>query len=116
MGLTLAPGAGAMLWDKMGFTALFTALMPLWIWGAAASRISGGRVSALGIRLRALSREKGHTRRRATRAHSRQKTHLGTFRNTRRSTCTASTSHPAEILRLTSFRKTASMLRLLISQ
>ena len=53
--------------------------------------------------------EKGQTSRRATRAQSRQKLHLGALRRSSRSTSTASTSQPAVRLRLITVRNSSSI-------
>ena len=66
-------------------------------------------VSPLGSRLAGLSMENGSISRRATTPSSRTLDHLGAFRKTVRNTSTASTSQLAEMLRLTSFKKTAAM-------
>ena len=89
-------------------------LTPLVMVGAGADCTATGlTVSALGIRLSALSMENGSTSRSATMPQSRTFIHLGERFDTRRSTSTASTSQLAEMLRFKSFKKTAAMVSLL---
>ncbi len=64
----------------------------------------GLKVSALGIRLNALSKERGTTNRRATIPHRRTVIHLGVFFNTNRSSTTAKISQLAAILMFRVFR------------
>ena len=89
-------------------------LTPLVMVGAGADCTATGlTVSALGIRLSALSMENGSTSRSATIPQSRTFIHLGERFDTRRSTSTASTSQLAEMLRFKSFKKTAAIGSLL---
>ena len=89
-------------------------LTPLVMVGAGANCTTAGlTVSALGIRLNALSMENGRTSRSATMPQSRTFIHLGERFDIRRSTSTASTSQLAEMLRFKSFKKTAAIGSLL---
>lgn len=67
-----------------------------------------GTVSALGIRLSALSNENGQISRTATAAHSAQGSHFGAFASSRRRTTTARMSQPAAMLMFSILRNTAS--------
>ena len=75
--------------------------------------ILAGIVSLLGIRLRLLSNENGHTSRMATRPQSRQKTHLGAFFKSSLARTTASISQLAVMLMLRILRNNAFMINLL---
>ena len=89
-------------------------LTPLVMVGAGANCTAVGlTVSALGIRLKALSMENGSVSRSATIPQSRTFIHLGERFDIRRSTSTASTSQLAEMLRFKSFKKTAAIGSLL---
>ena len=89
-------------------------LTPLVMVGAGSNCTAAGlTVSALGIRLNALSMENGRTSRSATMPQSRTFIHLGERFDPRRSTSTASTSQLAEMLRFKSFKKTAAIGSLL---
>jgi hypothetical protein len=70
-------------------------------------------VSALGIRLSALSMENGKSSRTATIPQSRTLIHLGAFLNTNRSSRTARTSQLADMLMLTIFKKISFIADLL---
>ena len=97
-----------------GSEALSMIFTPLVMVGAGSNCTTAGlTVSALGIRLNALSMENGRTSRSATMPQSRTFIHLGERFDTRRSTSTASTSQLAEMLRFKSFKKTAAMVSLL---
>ena len=100
-GLALATGSGANCSARMGLTTRFTESIPEVISGAGERRISGETVLALGIRLRALSRETGHTSRRATSPQRMTFIHLGAFFSRNRAAVTASTTQTAQMLRLT---------------
>ena len=111
-GLILAPSIGVLDWLMIGFTTLFTAEIPLLIAGVVSIPISRGMVSALGIKLNALSMENGQIRRTATMPQSRTLTHFGAFLNKNLKASTTSTSQLAEILMLMIFRKSSDMVSL----
>ena len=81
---------GANVSPRTGLTALLTAGMPLLMAGVSYWMLWALKVSALGIRLNALSKEKGTTSRRATIPHKRTAIHFGAFFNRNRSSTTAS--------------------------
>ena len=66
--------------------------------------------SSLGTRLRALSKETGHTSRTATSPHRRQLIHLGAFFSSGRKMITAAMSQLAAMLMLHSLVKIAAIL------
>ena len=63
----------------IGFTTLSIELTPVEISGVQSIMISGLMVSALGIKLNALSKLNGQINRKATIPHSRTWIHLGAF-------------------------------------
>ena len=65
-GFALATGSGAKVSVMLGLITLLIAGTPVWIVGSGDIMISGLMVSALGIRLNALSIENGHSKRTAT--------------------------------------------------
>ena len=89
---------------------LLNAWIPLFTIGSCV-RVSavGLMVSALGIRLKELSKETGHTKRTATIPHKIQESHLGAFLRSMRRRITARTSHPAAILMFSNFKKIFSI-------
>ena len=112
-GFALAPGAGA---SELPITGLITLLMagtPVWIEGTVSIMIPGLIVSALGIRLNALSMENGKASRTATMPQSRTLTHFGAFFRTNRNNNTVRTSQLADMLMFTMFRNRSLMICLL---
>ena len=99
---------------SVGLTALFIAFIPLLMAGLVSIPIFSGIVSALGIRLNALSMENGQINRTATIPQSNTLTHLGAFFSTSLSINTARTSQLAEILMLMIFKK-SSFIAILLS-
>ena len=112
-GFTLAPAIGVLDWLMIGLTALFIAFIPLLMVGVVFIPMFGGMVSALGIRLNALSMENGKASRTATMPQSRTLTHLGAFFKTNRSNSTARTSQLADMLMLMIFKKSSFIVNLL---
>ena len=112
-GFALAPGAGA---SELPITGLITLLMagtPVWTEGTVSIMILGLIVSALGIRLNALSMENGKASRTATIPQSRTLTHLGAFFKTNLRISTARTNQLAEMLMLMIFKKSSFIANLL---
>ena len=72
-------------------------------------RMVGEMVSALGMRLKALSREKGKMSRTPTMPHSSTWAHFGARFSTRRAKSTANTSQLAEILMFTTCKNSSVM-------
>lgn len=66
--------------------------------------------SALGCKLNSLSMEKGKISLTATTPHNKQLTHLGIFRNKKRTHNTANINQPAVMLIFKSFKKTSPIL------
>ncbi len=89
----------------IGFTTLSIELTPVEISGVQSIMISGLMVSALGIKLNALSKLNGQINRKATIPHSRTLIHLGAFFKTTRKSTTARISQDAAILIFTIFKK-----------
>ena len=112
-GFTLAPAIGVLDWLMIGLTALFIAFIPLLMVGVVFIPMFGGMVSALGIRLNALSMENGKASRTATMPQSRTLTHLGAFFKTSLSISTARISQLADMLMLIIFKKSSFIVNLL---
>ena len=112
-GFALAPAIGVLDRLIMGLTALFIAFIPLLMVGAVSIPMFSGIVSALGIRLNALSKENGQINLIATIPQSRTSTHLGAFFNTNLRTSTVRTSQLADMLILTTFKKNSFIANLL---
>ena len=106
-GLALYSAVGMKVSAMASFTTVLTGSMPVWTVGVGSVMSWGVTTSALGIRLRALSMEKGHSSRTATSPHSSTLIHLGAFFSRNRAAMTASTSQLAEKDRLTIFKKTS---------
>ena len=94
----------------MGFTALFTAAMPVFICGAGESNIPSGRVLMPGLMLRVLLKEKGNTSRREGSTHKNASKRLPARLKIGRRISKASTVQPAEMLMFTIFRKISDIL------
>ena len=89
------------------------AATPVWTEGTVSIMIPGLIVSALGIRLSALSMENGKASRTATMPQSRTLTHLGAFFKTSLSISTARISQLADMLMLIIFKKSSFIVNLL---
>ena len=96
---------GAKVSVIIGFTTLSIELTPVEISGVQSIMISGLMVSALGIKLNALSKLNGQINRKATIPHSKTWIHLGAFFKTTRKSTTARISQDAAILIFTIFKK-----------
>ena len=96
-----------------GFIVLFIAGIPVFISGVLSIIMPGLIVSALGIRLIALSIAKGQTRRTATIPHSATVIHFGAFLNSNLKASTASTIQLADMLILTTVRNNSLIIFLL---
>lgn len=84
--------------------------MPLLMNGVSYWMLWVLKVSALGIRLNALSKEKGTASRRATRPHIRAAIHFDAFFNKNRSSITAKISQIAAMLMFRIFKNTSLIL------
>ena len=87
--------------------------IPLLMVGVVSMPMFSGMVSALGIRLNALSKENGHINLTATIPQSRTLTHLGAFFRTNLRINTARTSQLADMLILMIFKKSSFIANLL---
>ena len=106
-GFALATGFGVKEAEIIGLTTLLIALIPLSMAGVQSISMSKWTVSALGIRLNALSKENGQISLTATMPQSRTLTHLGAFFKTNLSISTARMSQFAAILMLMIFKKSS---------
>ena len=113
-GLTLLLTSGAKVVFTTGLMTVLAAANPVCISGSAEYMMDCGTVSALGIRLNMLSSENGNKRRSPTSAQSVHMIHLGTLLNTARKITIASISHPATMLRLSTFKNITPIINLFL--